>query len=104
MLKAFTTIVFLAFVMAMAPDAFASMTSSGLPTDTGFRTLQNFITGEYAYIATVVGGIGAGVAFYYSQESSGFIKTLLQLVCVMCFVLGAVTIISVITGKGALIA
>ena len=26
MLKAFTTTVFLAFVMAMAPDAFASMT------------------------------------------------------------------------------
>ena len=50
------------------------------------------------------GVIGAGVAFYYSQESSGFIKTLLQLVCVMCFVLGAVTFISVITGKGALIA
>ena len=51
-------LLFAALLVAIsAPDAFASLGTSGLPTDTGFQMIYNFMTGEYAYLASIAGAV-----------------------------------------------
>ena len=98
-------LLFAALLVAIsAPGAFASLGTSGLPTDTGFQMIYNFITGEYAYLASIAGVVVGFVTLYYGGDMNGFVRTIILMVCLACIVLGAPSFLSAITGKGALIA
>lgn len=84
-------------------DASASLGKSGLPTDTGFQMIYNFLTGEYAYLASIAGVIVGFATLYWGGDMNGFVKTILLLVCLVCIVLGAPSFLSAVSGKGALV-
>lgn len=99
-----SSLIALTFLLTLTPDAFASMGSSGLPTDTGFQMIYNFLTGEYAYLVSITGVIVGFATLYWGSDMNGFVKTIILMVCLVCIVLGAPSLISALTGKGALIA
>ena len=99
-----SSLIALTFLLTLTPDAFASMGSSGLPTDTGFQMIYNFLTGEYAYLVSIAGVIVGFATLYWGSDMNGFVKTIILMVCLVCIVLGAPSLISALTGKWALIA
>ena len=79
-------LLFAALLVAIsAPDAFASLGTSGLPTDTGFQMIYNFMTGEYAYLASIAGVIVGFVTLYYGGDMNGFVRTIILMVCLMYY-------------------
>ena len=99
-----SSLIALTFLLTLTPDAFASMGSSGLPTDTGFQMIYNCLTGEYAYLASIAGVIVGFATLYWGSDMNGFVKTIILMVCLVCIVLGAPSFLSALTGKWALIA
>ena len=83
-----SSLIALTFLLTLTPDAFASMGSSG----------------EYAYLVSIAGVIVGFATLYWGSDMNGFVKTIILMVCLVCIVLGAPSLISALTGKGALIA
>lgn len=103
MLKLYLPLVLL-FAVALPSDAFASLGSSGLPTDTGFQTIYNFLTGEFAFLTSVAGVVVGTATLLFGGDMNGVVRFAILMVILVCFLLGAPGLISVLTGKGAIIA
>jgi len=85
-----------------AHPAFASSTAGGgLPFDDWFTTIRSSITGPFAFTASIVGLVGAGATLIFGGDMNGFLRTLIFIVLVLCFIVAAQNTLSAITGQGA---
>ncbi|SAL62601.1 TrbC/VirB2 family protein [Caballeronia humi] len=89
-------------LLIVAHPAFASNTSGGgLPFDDWFTKIRQSVTGPFAFTASIVGLVGAGATLIFGGDMNGFLRTLIFIVLVLCFLVAAQNTISAITGQGA---
>lgn len=81
----------------------AAGSGGGLPYETGLKTLTDSITGPVAWTLSVIGLVGSCAALLFGGDMNGFMRTGVLLVLVACFTCNAVNVISLVTGKGALV-
>ena len=93
----------LLFVFVIEPSWASQTTGGGLPYEAGLEKLKNSITGPFAFTASIMGIVGAGAALIFGGEINGFLKALIFIVLVLSLIVAAPNVISIITGKGALI-
>ncbi|OLL27280.1 conjugal transfer protein [Burkholderia sp. SRS-W-2-2016] len=89
-------------LLVVAHPAFASNTSGGgLPFDDWFTKIRQSVTGPFAFTASIVGLVGAGATLIFGGDMNGFLRTLIFIVLVLCFLVAAQNTIAAITGQGA---
>lgn len=89
-------------LLIVAHPAFASNTSGGgLPFDDWFTKIRQSVTGPFAFTASIVGLVGAGATLIFGGDMNGFLRTLIFIVLVLCFLVAAQNTIAAITGQGA---
>ena len=100
------SIVFLLLAcFAAAPDAMASVGSGGgLPYETWLNNLRQSMTGPVAFSFAILGIVVAGGVLIFGGELNAFVRTLVFIVLVMGFLVGAQNMMSTLFGQGALIA
>ena len=60
-------------------------------------------TGPIPFIFALAGIIGCGTALVLGSDMNGFLRAFLVVIIGVCILIGAPTVISVVTGKGALL-
>ena len=105
------TILYLWLVMMIAiflltpHQAWASVGTGGsLPYEGWLANLRNSVTGPVAFTLSIVGIVIAGGVLIFGGDLNGFFRTIIFLVLVMAFLVGAQNIMSTFFGKGAEIA
>jgi type IV secretion system protein TrbC len=94
----------LAFVFLTSQDVFASAGTGGqLPYESWLTNLRNSVTGPVAFTLSIVGIVIAGGVLIFGGDLNGFFRTLVFLVLVMAFLVGAQNIMSSFFGQGAVI-
>ena len=88
-----------ALLALAAPDALATMGAGG----GGLEKIQASLTGPIPFIFALAGIIGCGSALVLGSDMNGFLRGFLVVIIGVCILLGAPTVISVVTGKGALL-
>ncbi|WP_017167346.1 TrbC/VirB2 family protein [Xanthomonas phaseoli] len=89
-------------LLIVAHPAFASNTSGGgLPFDDWFTKIRQSVTGPFAFTASIVGLVGAGATLIFGGDMNGFLRTLIFIVLVLCFLVASQNTIAAITGQGA---
>ena len=93
-----------ALLALAAPDALATMgAGGGLPYESGLEKIQASLTGPIPFIFALAGIIGCGTALVLGSDMKGFLRAFLVVIIGVCILIGAPTVISVVTGKGALL-
>lgn len=96
---------FMAYMIFVPEFAFASEGTGGsLPYESWLTNLRNSVTGPVAFTLSVIGIVIAGGILIFGGDLSGFFRTLVFLVLVMSFLVGAQNIMSTFFGRGAEIA
>lgn len=94
----------LAFVFLTSQDVFASAGTGGqLPYEDWLTKLRNSVTGPVAFTLSIIGIVIAGGVLIFGGDLNGFFRTLVFLVLVMAFLVGAQNIMSNFFGQGAVI-
>jgi type IV secretion system protein TrbC len=94
----------LAFVFLTSQDVFASAGTGGqLPYESWLTNLRNSVTGSVAFTLSIVGIVIAGGVLIFGGDLNGFFRTLVFLVLVMAFLVGAQNMMSTFFGQGAVI-
>jgi type IV secretory pathway VirB2 component (pilin) len=93
-------------VLFLGPEqAFASEGTGGaLPYESWLTNLRNSVTGPVAFALSIVGIVVAGGVLIFGGDLNGFFRTLIFLVLVMAFLVGAQNMMSAFFGRGAEIA
>lgn len=100
--KALLTVGAALLVLLSAHPALASSTAGGgLPFDDWFTKIRSSITGPFAFTASIVGLVSAGATLIFGGDMNGFMRTLIFIVLVLCFIVAAQNTLSAITGQGA---
>jgi type IV secretory pathway VirB2 component (pilin) len=96
----------LAFVyFFVLPQAFATTGTGGaLPYEDWLTSLRNSVTGPVAFSLSIIGIVIAGGVLIFGGDLNGFFRTLMFLVLVMAFLVGAQNMMSTFFGRGAEIA
>lgn len=81
----------------------ASGGGSGMPWESGLETIQQSLTGPVAKAICLIGIVGAGAMLIWGGEISGFLKTVVYIVLVICLILGGNIILNTVSGSSALI-
>ena len=81
----------------------STTTGGGLPFDSWFTKIQSSITGPFAFTVSIVGIVSAGATMIFGGEMNGFLRTLVFIVLVLSFVIGAEALMTAVTGKGAVL-
>jgi type IV secretion system protein VirB2 len=96
---------FLLLALCLAPDAQASEGVGGtLPYESWLMNLRNSVTGPVAFSLSMIGIVVAGGALVMGGDLSGFFRTLIFIVLVFAFLVGAQNMMSNFFGRGAEIA
>jgi type IV secretion system protein VirB2 len=96
---------FVACMFLMPQHAFASEgTGGGLPYEDWLTNLRNSVTGPVAFTLSMVGLVVSGGTLIFGGDLNGFARTMLFIVLVMCFLVGAQNLMSTFFGRGAEIA
>lgn len=91
-------------LMGAPHSAIASSSGGGgLPYESWLETITSSITGPVAYAFMLIGIVGSGATLIFGGEINGFLRTLIYLVLVAAFLVGATRIMSGLFGHGALI-
>lgn len=87
----------------MAPHpAYASEGIGGtLPYESWLMNLRNSVTGPVAFSLSMIGIVVAGGALVMGGDLSGFFRTLIFIVLVLAFLVGAQNMMSNFFGRGA---
>jgi type IV secretion system protein TrbC len=86
-------------------EAYASEGIGGtLPYESWLMNLRNSVTGPVAFTLSMVGIVVAGGALVMGGDLSGFFRTLVFIVLVLAFLVGAQNMMSNFFGRGAEIA
>lgn len=97
--------VLLLFLFLVPQHAAASVGTGGsLPYESWLTNLRNSVTGPVAFSLSIVGLVIAGGVLILGGDLNGFFRTLVFLVLVMAFLVGAQNIMSTFFGRGAEIA
>ena len=92
------------FLFLDTQDAFATAgTGGGLPYEGWLVKVQQSVTGPVAFVISIVGIVVAGAVLIFGGDLNGFFRTLVLLVLVAAFLVGAQNIMSGLFGKGAVI-
>lgn len=76
----------------------------GLPYESWLDNIRQSITGPVAFATAIIGIVGAGAALIFAgSEMNGFLKTIIYIVLVMAFLVGAQNIMSGLFGTSATI-
>ena len=95
----------LAFCVLAPSEAYASEGVGGtLPYESWLMNLRNSVTGPVAFTLSIVGIVVAGGALVMGGDLSGFFRTLVFIVLVLAFLVGAQNMMSNFFGRGAEIA
>jgi type IV secretion system protein VirB2 len=95
----------LAFCLLAPGEAYASEGVGGtLPYESWLMNLRNSVTGPVAFTLSMVGIVVAGGALVMGGDLSGFFRTLVFIVLVLAFLVGAQNMMSNFFGRGAEIA
>jgi len=93
------------FFLAASTQAHASEGIGGtLPYESWLMNLRNSVTGPVAFTLSMVGIVVAGGALVMGGDLSGFFRTLVFIVLVLAFLVGAQNMMSNFFGRGAEIA
>ena len=98
---------FIVFALSMLlPElALASVGSGGsLPYEGWLTSLRNSVTGPIAFTFSIVGIVIAGSVLIFGGDLNGFIRTLIFIILVMSFLVGAQNMMATFFGRGAEIA
>lgn len=93
----------LAAVLLAAPLAALASEGSGgaLPYETWLASLRTSVTGPVAFTLSVMGIVVAGGVLIFGGELNAFFRTLVFLVLVMAFLIGAQNMMGGFFGRGA---
>jgi type IV secretion system protein VirB2 len=96
----------LAVVLATLPTTvFASAgAGGGLPYEGWLGQLRASVTGPVAFTLAIIGIVGAGGALIFGGELNAFLRSIIFLVLVMAFLVGAQNMMSSMFGQGATVA
>jgi type IV secretory pathway VirB2 component (pilin) len=95
---------FIVFVLVIGSDAYAGTTSGGsLPYETWLTSLRNSITGPVAFTLSIAGIVVAGGVLIFGGDINGFFRTLIFMVLVMAFLIGAQNMMTTFFGSAAVI-
>ena len=83
--------------------AWASDTTGGLPYESYLTKVRQSMTGTVGYTFALVGIVVAGGVLIFGGDLNGFVRTLLLIVLVASMLVGANSVLSSITGGGAVI-
>jgi len=81
----------------------SSSNGGNLPYETWLTNLRNSMTGPVAFTLSLLGIIVAGGVLIFGGELNAFVRTLIFVVLVMGFLVGAQNMMSSFFGQGALI-
>ena len=96
--------VLLLFILA-PQHAFASEGTGGsLPYESWLTSLRSSVTGPVAFSLSIIGIVVAGGVLILGGDLNGFFRTMIFLVLVMAFLVGAQNVMSTFFGRGAEIA
>ena len=97
------TVTILATVLLLTTnDAFAGTTVGGsLPYETWLTSLRNSVTGPVASAISLVGIVVAGGVLIFGGDINGFFRTLIFIVLVMAFLVGAQNLMTTFFGSAA---
>lgn len=99
------TVVLLLFMFLVPQYAAASAGTGGsLPYESWLVNLRNSVTGPVAFALSIIGIVVAGGVLIFGGDLNGFFRTLVFIVLVMAFLVGAQNIMSTFFGRGAEIA
>lgn len=86
-------------VMVMA----GSTSGSDMPWDSALSTLQESLTGPFAYIVSLIGIVASAGMLVFGGEISGFLKSMLYVVLVVAVLIGANAFMTNVMGFSALL-
>ena len=93
------------FVVFGSSSVFASVGTGGsLPYESWLSSLRSSATGPVAFTLSLVGIVVAGGILIFGGELNGFFRTIIFIVLVMAFLVGAQNMMSTFFGRGAVIA
>jgi type IV secretion system protein TrbC len=95
-------IIILVLFAEVAVASTASPSGSQLPGVSALQQIRDFITGPFAYTASVLSLVAAGAGLAFGREISDFIRTLLYIACVISFIVFSVNFMGTLF-SGALI-
>lgn len=93
----------LLFVVLLMPQISQATVGTGgaLPYEGWLASLRNSVTGPVAFTLSLVGIVVAGGVLIFGGDLNGFFKTIIFLVLVMAFLVGAQNVMSTFFGRGA---
>lgn len=94
-----------AFLLLTPHQSFAAVGTGGaLPYEGWLGSLRDSVTGPVAFTLSIIGIVVAGGVLIFGGDLNGFFRTLMFLVLVMAFLVGAQNIMGTFFGRGAEIA
>ena len=81
----------------------ASGGGTGMPWESGLETVQQSLTGPVAKAICLIGIVGSGIMLIWGGEVSGFLKTVVYVILVICLIMGANIILNMASGSSALL-
>ena len=94
--------VMLALALLSPQLAFASEgTGGGLPYEQWLTNMRNSVTGPVAFTLSIIGIVIAGGVLIFGGDLNGFFRTMVFLVLVMAFLVGAQNMMGTFFGRGA---
>lgn len=94
---------FLFFLSIHNPALASSSGGGGLPYESWLETITASITGPVAFAMMLFGLVAAGSMLIWGGEIATFLKTLIYIVLVAAFIIGATRIMSSLFGHGAML-
>jgi len=92
-------------LMALPESSLASVGAGGsLPYESWLTALRSSVTGPVAFALSIIGIVVAGGVLVFGGDLNGFFRTLIFIVLVMAFLVGAQNMMSNFFGTGAEIA
>ena len=94
----------IAMLIIVGNDAYAGTTTGGsLPYETWLSSLRDSVTGPVAFSLSIIGIVVAGGVLIFGGDLHGFFRTLIFLVLVMAFLVGAQNMMTTFFGSAAVI-
>ncbi len=95
----------LAMALLWSQESFAAVgAGGGLPYEDWLTSLRNSVTGPVAFTLSIVGIVIAGGVLIFGGELNAFFKSLIFLILIMAFLVGAQNMMQNLFGQGAVIA
>lgn len=91
-------------ILAISSDAHAGTATGGsLPYETWLTSLRNSVTGPVAFALSIIGIVIAGGVLIFGGDLNGFFRSLIFIVLVMAFLVGAQNMMTTFFGNAAVI-